>query len=101
MITYHGRHGDCQPLQYRSSCSHGPVSRFLSVKSSVELGPATGPRTGRIRPSPNRPQAGSNICEIAPVETKTLPGRQRQGGIIAALGHAQVFLGFRKIWMQT
>ncbi len=101
MITYHGRHGDCEPLQYRSSCSHGPVSRFLSVKSKRRVGPATSPHTTRIRPAANRPQAGSNICEIALVETKILPGRQRQGGVIAALGHAQVFLGFREIWVQT
>ena len=100
MITYHSRHGDCESLQYRSSCSHGPVSRFLSVKSSVEWDrPQV--RTPHGFVPRHLPQAGSNICEIALVETKILPGRQRQGGVIAALGNAQVFLGLREIWVQT
>jgi len=58
MITYHGRHGDCQPLQYPSSCSHGPVGRLLGVKGKAEA---------------DRPQAGGyNTGKIAPVASKKL-----------------------------
>jgi hypothetical protein len=73
---------------------------FPWCEKQRRVGPGTGPHhTDSSRG--DLPQAGSNICEIALVETKILPGRQRQGGVIAALGNAQVFLGLREIWVQT